>query len=195
MTDGISDPNIIHSSAREDPKTRKDRLISDGEKLFESKGYLEERELRELILELISIYDNPFNAYGQRERAASVVSSLAGRYDLILDLVIENAQAYAETLHIDDASPYSQNSFDVLARSGSGNTKVVSFLQHTIKTDWGIPRWEATKALCELDDPQADRIIIDIIQGKYPPKFLDLKRDLAKIQEVKGESFVERHQL
>lgn len=164
-----------------------------GEKLLESRRNITEGGLWELISKLISIYNNPHYDNTLRVKATQVVSNLAKRFDQVIGLVIEDARKYVETQHIDDAFPYSPNSYNVLANIGRGNPKVISFLQDIVQNDWGIPRWEAINTLCQIDDPQADLIIIDIAKGKYPPKHFDLQFDLREIQNVKGFNFINLH--
>jgi hypothetical protein len=194
MIDAMADSRIKPHLTSEAYEARKERLISIGEKLVDTPGDIAASELREITCELISIYDNPFDARTLRDRSSHVVSNLAKNYDLALDLVVESAHQYAENQHIDDAFPYNPNSFTVLGRSGISNAKVISFLTETVQNDWGIPRWEAIRTLCELTDPSADRIIAEIIQGKYPPRLLDSQFDLREIRQIKGHSFVEHNQ-
>lgn len=171
----------------DDTEAQKNRLLSQGERLIDIGGHIEKEELERIANELIHSYDNPYNGYEIREKAFHVICSLANQYDLVLDFVINNARHYIETQYIDDASPYSPNSFDVLSEIRMGNPKLISLLKHTLQNEWGIPRWEAIKALCKLNDPQADKIINDLIRGEYPTKFLDLKVDLDKIRKVRSD--------
>ena len=152
---------------------------------LKSDEHMEKQELERRVSELINTYDNPWNEHDIREEAFHLLCSLAKRYPLALDLVIINAQHYIETQRIDDADPYSPNSFDVLSEVGKGNPKVISFLKYTLQNEWGIPRWEAIETLCKLNDAQADKIINDLIQGEYPPRFLDLHVDLGKIRKAR----------
>ncbi|GAF70097.1 unnamed protein product, partial [marine sediment metagenome] len=103
------------------------------------------------------------------------------------------ARQYAKAQKIDDASPYKPNSFDVLESIGGSNKKVITFLKEIIQNDWGIPRWEAIEVLCRINDLTADEIIIQIIQGKYHPKYLDHELDIKHIEQIKGKNFIQRH--
>jgi hypothetical protein len=163
------------------------QLLLDGKRLIGIERFVDEEELKRMVGELIDTYDNPFNSSEIREKAFCSVSSLARQNDLVLDSVISNARRFIETQYIDDASPYSPNSFDVLSEIGKGNPKSISFLKDTLQNEWGIPRWEAIKALCKLNDPQADKIIYNLVQGAYPPKFLDLRMDLDKIRRLRPD--------
>ena len=133
-------------------------------------------------MELISIYNSLHKGKTLREHAAKAVGGLAVHYEIALEQVIEDAQQYAKSQHIDDAFPYNPNSFDVLLTMGVGNEKVISFLEYTMKNDWGIPRWEAIGVLCKLNDASADKIIDNLIQGQYPPKSLTHQDDLRQIR-------------
>jgi len=116
-----SRPKIEQSSKDDDPEFKKICLVSDCEKFVEAGELPSERDLRKLTEGIISIYDDSLNEDNLRKRAVDVVCDLARRYDEVLDIVIENAQKYADAQHIDDASPYSPNSFNILAKVGKGN--------------------------------------------------------------------------
>lgn len=180
---GVSDPG----GNRQHPSDAgpEGRLFSEGERLIGAERHASKEEIKRVVNGLINIYDNPLNGREIREKAFRLVICLAKQDDLALDCVIINARRFIETQYIDDASPYSPNSFDVLSEVGEGSSKLISFLKDTLQNEWGIPRWEAIKALCKLNDPQADRIINDLIQGAYPPKFLDSRIDLAKIKALR----------
>jgi len=141
--------------------------------------------LSRVSLQLIAIYDSISGGQSTRNVAAETVAQLARRHSAVLDLVIANAREYARTQHIDDASPYTPNSFDVLASVGQRNARVISFLEDTVRGDWGIPRWAAIEALCGLNDPTADRILRGVVQGQYPPRLLDCESDLRVIETAK----------
>jgi len=176
-----------------DEEDRKEKLFLFCEKLIRNKNNnIDSKELETYASEIILIYNNIFNDDNLRRKATHIIRELAKRYDIILDLVMENARQYANAQYIDDAFPYSPNSFDVLAEIGKGNKRVISFLKDTVLNNYGIPRWNAIEALCQLDDPLADRIIIEIIQGKYPPKQLYFENDLSHIENIKGKSFIQR---
>ena len=143
---------------------------------------------------MIAVYESGFNERDQREGAMRIVSTLANRHDFVLTRVFEDARRYARNQHIDDAFPYDPNTFDVLAEMGQGNVKVISFLKATVENDWGIPRWKAIEVLCRLDDPNADEVLVDVINGKHPSRNPDVLNDLREIEQIKGRSFVERYE-
>jgi hypothetical protein len=86
-----------------------------------------------------------------------------------LELVIKNAERYMITQHIDNASPYSPNSFEILAKIGRGSARVISFLDHELQDEWDIPKWAAIEAACKLDDANADEIVSEVIRGASLP--------------------------
>ena len=110
-----------------------------------------------------------------------------------MQLLIESATRYVKAQHIDDADPYSPNSFDIFARIGRGDEKIILFLRETIVNNWGIPRWEAIDALCALRDSEADRILREILHGMHRPKKLDIDSDIRRIKSARGLDFVNSH--
>ena len=171
-----------------------EQLLSVGENIVDGTiSSVSEQELEDITAQLILIYDNQL--YGDKlgQRAFNIVLSLVKQHKLLLSLVIENAESYAKTQHIDDAFPYNPNSFDVLGKIRQSHKKVISFLKDIVN-DWGIPRWEAINSLCSLNNHTADKVLVEIIQGKYPPKHLDLQSDLRCIEEAKGRTFVSKNQ-
>jgi hypothetical protein len=110
---------------------------------------LDKKTILDLTRQLIAIYDKPFwMGRHYRELAAEAVVILAGGSTDALDLVIANARQYADMAKIDDADPYSPNSFEVLAQISPPCSQVLSFLQDIIRTCGGIAQWEANRALC-----------------------------------------------
>lgn len=196
MDDASGNDTTQRNASSAGKNANEERVISAAERVAAGKlDCVVEAELRVVADSLISLYDSVFKDRGQRNRAVRLACSLAKRYDLVLDLVIENARRYVRTQHIDDAFPYAPSSFDVLAEMGKGSTKVIAFLIDTVRKDWGIPRWKAVEILCKLDDPVAEGFVVEVIQGKHPSRNPDVLNDLRPIEQVKGRDFVKKHQL
>lgn len=178
-----------------DRRGEDERLFALGERIASQEGDdVDSEQLKTLVSCLVSLYDS-MASRALRKRAADVAGALAKRYDIALDLVVASAGQYARTQHIDDAFPYAPNGFDVLAAAGQGNKKVISFLSDTVRSDWGIPRWKAIEALCRIDDPEADGVIVEVIRGNYPSRNPDVRADLRQIEEVRGRGFLQQHQV
>jgi hypothetical protein len=79
--------------------------------------------------------------------AAAVVAGLAAKYDVALDLVIENARRYAKWQHIDDAFPYEPSSLDVLGEIQAVSPKARGVLTHIASSDQGGPQSKAIQLL------------------------------------------------
>ncbi len=196
MKDASNDDTMHSDGSSAAPDEKAEQVILTAQRIVTAEeSRADETELREVTDSLISLYDSGFNESGQRYRAVRLVGALAKRHDLVLDRVIENAHRYSRTQHIDDAFPYEPNGFDVLAEMGQGRSKVISFLRDTVRNDWGIPRWKAIEVLCKLDDPEANSIVVEVIQGKYPSRNPDVLNDLRPIEQVKGRDYVQRHEL
>src|SRR5207245_11534807 len=82
-------------------------------------------------LRLIAVYNRPFEEKTLREQAARALVDLCDRNIELLDSVIEDAQKYAKLAHICDFSPYSPNSFVVLAKVQCKD-KAFSFLKQIV---------------------------------------------------------------
>ena len=143
--------------------------------------------------QLVSVYETCSNDYETRHRAADLVAELTVDNPVLVDFLINSAKRYGEMQHLDDAFPNNPNSFDVLSKIGLGHPGIISFLRQTMENDWGIPRWQALDALRALRDPEADRILEDILKGKYPPRVLDIASDIRRIELARGADFIERH--
>ena len=100
-----------------------------------------------LAEKLISTYDAPFGALEFRQRAAVAVAKLAAIDNHVLEMVIRNAESYAQMQHIDDAFPYSPNGFEVLGKINPHDESVTSFLRQIVEHDWGVAKWSAAQAL------------------------------------------------
>lgn len=169
------------------------RILAEGKALAATPpGQRAAGSAREMALQLIDVYDMVYNSDESRRMAADLVADLARDDQEVIDLVIQSAARYTEKQFIDDASPYSPNSFEVLSRIGRGHQKVISFLRQTIADHWGIPRWAAIDALCVLGDSEGDQVLHDILSGKYPPRKLDLDLQLEtrRIAAAKGSDFI-----
>lgn len=172
---------------------QRDLLIAQGERILNQKSEMGTDDLRALASALIAIYNDPSNSDLRRKKAAKIVGDLADQYDLVLELVIDNAQQYAIAQHVDDASPYHPNSFGVLAHLESSRTRAIVFLESIVRNDWGIPRWEALRVLGNFDAPSAEKIIKKVMRGEYPPKCYGLTEDLRHIRDMKGQDYIDQH--
>lgn len=134
-------------------------LISLGERLRkEAIACVHPDDLLTLCEKLIEIYDAPFvGTLEFRRRAARAVAQIAAHDAGVLSLIIENAASYAKQQHIDDASPYSPNAFEVLAEIVPIYERVTSFLHHIAEHDCGVARWSATQALLAIENVSLDK--------------------------------------
>lgn len=137
-------------------------------------------------LRLIAIYNLPYTPKSPRENAARALVDLVDRHVELLELVIADAQKYAQCAHICDFTPYVPNSFAVLANLQCKD-KVVSFLEEIVRQDYGIPRSEALEALCLMETAEADRVLERVILGHYAPPYVDPQMDKRLIESVKTE--------
>ena len=165
------------------------KFLREVEQESEGRAEAEEAGLS-IARRLIGIYNHIYGPQALREEAARLVVALAGRAPAVVQLVIEDARAYAKHQHIDDASPYSPNSFEVLGRIEPANEYIVPFLEEVVKEDWGIARWSAIEALCASSHPSAEAVLRNLARGQYPPKKLDTAHDLQLIAGHKGPSFL-----
>jgi hypothetical protein len=166
-------------------------LVSDAERTLEDRSWqLPTQALDSLVRQLISVYDGLWHPDALRRRAASIVERLATRHELVIDRLLENARAYGEQQHVDDAFPYSPNSFGLLGSVGAGNERIRTFLLATVHDGWGIQRWEAVRALCVIGDAESDRLVSEIVVGLHPPRQLDFENDVRIVETLKGKDFV-----
>jgi hypothetical protein len=186
----------FEGSPQEWDNLKPEDCIREGEKFLSSgTDFLGDTKVVELGVKLIKIYDSIDSPDDLRQRAFNLECSLSIRQPIILESVIKNAECYIRGQYIDDASPYSPNSFEVLANTGKGNPRVVAFLREVLQDQWGIPRWEAIRSLCKLSklrDSEATIILADVIRGVYPPKKLSLSDDLLVIERNLEKAFIER---
>jgi hypothetical protein len=131
-----------------------ERLVGRGEEIVAGTPVnLDTRVVTELSKELIRIYDSPFDGYAVRKGAASVIARVAAANPAVCELVILSAESYAKSQHIDDAFPYSPNSFEILGTIARGKKRVRDFLVHVAANDFEIPKYEAEAALSAFADP------------------------------------------
>jgi len=173
-------------------ESEKDEILKQGALFQGMDPYnINKQDLLHVARKLIDIYNAVYRSNALREEACEIVANLAMKHEEVLDIVIENSRNYTKNQYIDDASPYSPNSFDVLLKVGSSNEKVIPFLEEVIRDEWGISRWKAIEVLCNLDEADAKDIIRNIIKGKYPSRYLELESDLRIIESIKGKEFIE----
>ena len=166
-------------------------LVQEGERILRSGGgYIGINQLTNLVISLINLYNNIFEDNQLRQRAAKITARLAKVNIPVLEFIFEDARKYAREQHIDDAFPYSPNSFEALALVGP-IVPVVIFLEEGVKIDWGISRWAAIEELCALRDPAANKILQKIVFGSYPPKNFSREDDLRIIEKYKRKVFAE----
>ncbi len=79
--------------------------------------------------------------------------SLAVLIPCILELVIENAQNYSESLHIDDAFLYSPDSIEVLSAMRPTTDRALSCLRRVATNDTGAAKWATSEALLDYQRP------------------------------------------
>jgi hypothetical protein len=159
--------------------------------------YLTIEQVLSLARTSISIYNNPRlfsdDWERKRERGAEVVRKLALKYEAVIDLLIADAKKYARALHTDDASPVSPNSIEMLAEFALQYTKIITFLEKILKTDYGLPRWQAIESLCLIGCPEADAILKKLVNGEYGPypiRGYGINSDIDEVKRHKGETFV-----
>jgi hypothetical protein len=153
---------------------------------------IDENELIKITKKLIMIYEYLINDDEIREKAFQIVCKLGKNYAEILDVIIDSAIRYNQNQKIEDADPYNPNSYDVLANIG--NEKVISYLRETVKVERGIPRYEAIKSLCKVNDSLADRFLLEMVSGKRLKDIASLDQyEFQTISRIKGEKFFEGH--
>lgn len=135
-------------------------------------------------LRLIAVYNRPFEEKTLREQAGRALVDLVDRHFEVLELVTADAKEYCRLAHICDFWPWKPNSFNVL-QNVKYKEEVIKFLEEIVRTEYGIPRWEALEVLCLLDHSEADRIVEKVIRGAYAPRFLDPKFDVSTIESVR----------
>lgn len=129
-----------------------ERIVAIGEQIHEQQiPGIQSGDLLTLAEKSIQIYDSLSFPDSLRKRAAHTVSKLATHDARILEIVIKNAELYARMQHIDDAFPYSPNSFEVLAAISPSCVYAVSFLSRIEREDWGVAKWAALQALLVVD--------------------------------------------
>ncbi len=126
----------LKTAETKDYRVRAKRLVSECEKLVKEKVHLEDEELREKTKKLILIYNN-FGSYSDdlRRRAKCVVGCWAEQeqYKLVLNLVIEDANKFAEDFPLKgNTFPLIPNSFYILEKIGQDNKDVSSFLKKIV---------------------------------------------------------------
>jgi hypothetical protein len=85
----------------------------------------------------------------------NALAILAGRNRDVLGMVFQSVQRYAALQQeIGDASPYSPNGIDVLAR-GPRHEEVLSFLEHMVEAYPGMAQCEAGLALAGMGTASA----------------------------------------
>lgn len=168
-------------------------LIAAGRRLSDAPADADAQQVADVSNELIAFYDSPWNDDETRIEAAALVGSLAQRYPSVVRSIIESARRYVLNQRVDDAFPWSPNSFLVLSRLRPSSEEIVHFLELAVRCEWGIARWAALRALCEIDVPDAERIVGAVVRGDYPPRFSELQFDLKVIEEVKGRGFLEQN--
>lgn len=171
-----------------------EKVLADGKALVAAGPTQQSTEVvRAAVAQLIEAFETSlFNDHETREAAASLVVELARHHPIAVDLVIDGARRYGENQQIEDSFPQTPNSFQVLSRIGGGNHKIISFLRETVESDSGIPRWAAVDALCALRDSEGDRVLQDVVNGKYPPKGSVAEFDIRRrIETARGREFVE----
>lgn len=155
---------------------------------------IDENELIKITKKLITIYEYLINDDEIREKAFRIVCKLGKNYAEILDVIIDSAIRYNQNQKIEDADPYNPNSYDALANIGNGNGKVISYLRETVKVERGIPRYEAIKSLCKVNDSLADRFLLEMVSGKRLKDIASLDQyEFQTISRIKGKKFFEGH--
>lgn len=126
---------------------------------------------------------NGHNAtYPERWKSVLILADLAERYSLVQEMVVEKAAEYADTMKIDDADPYHPNPFDILSEVRVNNIGVICFLETTIRENYGIPRWDAIRALCTIRDEPAKVVLRGIVNGQYPSRYSPIDLDIGVIK-------------
>jgi hypothetical protein len=141
-----------------------------------------------LVPLLIAIYDSgmPTASLDTRQRAAACVAKMASLDDTVLASIIENARMYARVQQIDDAFPYSPNSFEVLAIVRPVKEETISFLRWIVEHEPGIPRYASIRTLSALHDDAADMILQDIVNGRYPSESRSFEIDLVRSSRTRN---------
>jgi hypothetical protein len=142
----------------------------------------------------INIYYYWHYEFEIKKRAARVIVLLAKKHKNVVDLLINDAESYATSLHIDDSSPVSPNSFEVLANLANQYPNIADFFEDILRKEYGLPRWQAIESLYEVDDTKSNDILKRLINGEYGPypvKGYSLKWDIDPIIEKKGKTFVD----
>lgn len=139
-----------------------------------------------LVDELLDMTDE----IEENKKAVSLVVSLSKRYSFVVDGIIRilkrnQAEYFTGSF---DIHPYNPNVLGVLSKIGKGHLKIIVFLKDTVKKNHNV-RSGAIKALCLIDDERAERILVDVIRGKYftlESHYIDI------IKEIKGCEFVKK---
>jgi len=125
-----------------------EHLVERGEQFVQSARLGDKTtDLKTLAGELISIVDLVGEKRDLRERAAHVVAKLGANSGEVLDLLIANAEHYADSEAIGDWAPYNPNAFDVLAEIGPKNDRVVGYLRGVASDS---SRYVARRAACDV---------------------------------------------
>lgn len=165
-------------------------IIAVGRSCVGQTKLLDEAIVRDVLSALISVYDNPFYPQHERKQAAEIVGLLVSEGHQWEGMVLESARRYADNQSIGDAFPYAPNSLLILASLGIADDSVIPFLEGIVREYSGIPRWEAIRVLCELNDEAADAVLTGIVRGDYPSLYPDGASDLKVIRNVRGEAFL-----
>ena len=176
-------------------KTELNRILNIGEEIAVSySNEIDENELKIIVEKLIKIYEYLLNDDETREKAFRIVCNLGKKYDEILDLIIDGAKRYNENQKIEDADPYNPNSYDVLSNIGIRNEKIIQYLTETVKVEAGIPRYEAIRSLCRVNDSLADEFLRKLISGSMSKSIRSLDQyELQTIAQIKSQEFVRTH--
>ena len=154
---------------------------------------IEEKDVKLLVGRLISLYDtvNFGRKTEKEERAMKNLEAMAAGYTFVVDMVINNAKKYAQTAHIDDASPHAPNGFSMLQRLAQ-DPKVIIYLETVVRSDSGLPRWEAIEALAKIETSYTEKILEGIIRGDYPSLYHPAIFDLNTIARVRGQEYIDK---
>jgi len=116
------------------------------------------------------------------------------KHEAVIDLLIVDAKKYARALHIDDASPVSPNSIEMLAEVSLQNPKIIAFFEKILNKEYGLPRWQAIESLCLNACPEADEMLKKLVNGEYGSYPLKggygINSDIDEVKRHKGEQFV-----
>ncbi|MFH1071811.1 MAG: hypothetical protein V1743_00085 [Nanoarchaeota archaeon] len=162
-------------------------ILQLGERIIERKDVYSAENMNWLARKITNTY---YFHSGKQERALGILKALEAQYHIVANLAIADARAYQENQHIDDASPYNPNGFDLLEQFPD-KPEVIVYLEEVLRTEYGIPRWQAIETLCKMDTDTARSLLADVMKGNYPSKHFSVSHDISTIRHVKGDAFVE----